>query len=137
MKYEFIKITDDLRKLKYKDKEIEFKVSIKIIKEMQSVVVESRKRMIQDLAKEGQSIKDLTIERKENGKTYYDNSNRLELEKIYNEKMTLEFFDNKCVELFNMDLAELIEDIGINTEEESEKFVQELVENISGKIPSK
>lgn len=137
MKYEFIKITDDVRKLKYKDKEFEFKVNVKLISEMQGLIAEARIQMIQDYAKRGQSIKDLTIEVKKDGKTYYDNSNKQELEQIYNEKLTLEFFNKKCEEIFNMDLVSLISDIGITTEEESNKFATELITNLSGKIPSK
>lgn len=136
MKYEFIKKTDDIRILKYGDKEFEFKVNIKLISEIQSIISEARIQMIQDFAKKGQSIKDLVIEKKENGKTYYDNSNKIELEKIYNEKLTLEFFNNKCKELFKMDLIDLMQDIKLETEEETDKFAKELIENLSGKIPS-
>jgi ribosomal protein L24E len=137
MKYEFIKITDDVNKLKYKDKEFEFKTNVKLISEMQGLIAEARIQMIQDFAKKGQSIKDLTIEVKKDGKTYYDNSNKQELENIYNEKLTLEFFNNKCKELFKMDLVELMNDVGLETEEETTKFASELVNYLSGKTPSK
>jgi hypothetical protein len=137
MKYEFIKINDDVNKLKYKDKEFEFKTNVKLISEMQGLIAEARIQMIQDFAKKGQSIKDLTIEVKKDGKTYYDNSNKQELENIYNEKLTLEFFNNKCIELFKMDLVELMNDIGLETEEETTKFASELVNHLSGKTPSK
>jgi hypothetical protein len=137
MKYEFIKITDDVNKLKYKDKEFEFKTNVKLISEMQGLIAEARIQMIQDFAKKGQSIKDLTIEVKKDGKTYYDNSNKQELENVYNEKLTLEFFNNKCKELFKMDLVELMNDIGLETEEETTKFASELVNYLSGKTPSK
>ena len=60
MKYEFIKINDDVNKLKYKDKEFEFKTNVKLISEMQGLIAEARIQMIQDFAKKGQSIKDLT-----------------------------------------------------------------------------
>ena len=137
MKYEFIKINDDINKLNYKDKEFEFKTNVKLISEMQGLIAEARIQMIQDFAKKGQSIKDLTIEVKKDGKTYYDNSNKQELENIYNEKLTLEFFNNKCIELFKMDLVELMTDIGLETEEETTKFASELVNHLSGKTPSK
>lgn len=135
MKYEFEKVSEDTYKLKYKDKEFEFKTNVKLISEMQGIVAEARIQLIQDFAKKGQSIKDLVIERKENGKTYYDNSNKIELEKIYQEKLTLEFFDKKSVELFGMSLIDLMEDIGLD-ENDSGKFATELTTYLSGKSPS-
>lgn len=137
MKYKFEKISDDETKLSYKDKEFTFKTNVKLISEMQGLIAEARIKMIQDFAAAGKSVKDLVIEKKENGKTYYDNSNKQELENIYNEKVTLEFFNKKCIELFKMDLIELMQDIGLETEEETTQFATELVNNLSNKIPSK
>ena len=117
MKYEFIRLDEDNIKLKYKDKEFTFKVNVKLISEMQKVVMESRIKLIEDLAEKGKSVKNLTIEIKKDGKTYYDNSNKQELEQIYQEQEYLKFFDNKCQEIFNMDLQSLIDDIGLNDEE--------------------
>ena len=101
---------------------------------MQKLVMKSRIKMIQDFAKDGISIKDLTIEIKKDGKTYYDNSNKIELEKVYQEQEYLLFFDEKCQEIFDMDLQELIADIGL-TEEETEKFGKDLMNHLSGKTP--
>lgn len=137
MKYEFIQLEDDTVKLKYKDKEFTFKRNVKLISEMQEIIMKSRIKMTQDLAKDGISIKDLVIEKKENGKTYYDNSNKLELEKAYQEKMTMDYFNNKCEELFNMDLASLMLDIGLTTEDEGSKFSNDFIAYLSGNIPSK
>jgi hypothetical protein len=137
MKYEFIKKDEDITILKYKEKEYEFKTDIKIISEIQSLVADARIKLIEDYASKGKSIKDLTIEKKVNGKTYYDNTNKRELENIYQEKITIEYFDNKCKEIFNMNLAELITDIGLETEEETSKFATELISYLSGKTPSK
>ena len=78
-KYEFIKNGVDDYTLKYKDKEINFNSNVNIQKDLQDVPERARKKMILDLAKEGISIKDLSKEIKENGKTYYDNSNKDEL----------------------------------------------------------
>lgn len=136
MKYTF-SAEEDVVSLKYKDKEFTFKTNVKLISEMQGLVMEARKRMIQEFAKTGQSIKDLTIETKENGKTYYDNTNKVELEKIYQEELTIEFFNNKCEELFGMDLAGLMLDIGLETEDEGSKFSNDLISYMSGNIPSK
>lgn len=134
MKYKF-SVDEDIVTLTYKDKKYEFKTSVKLISEMQGLVMKARIKMIQDFAKEGQSIKDLTIETKKDGKTYYDNSNKIELEKIYQEQATLEYFNNKCIEIFNMDLAELMIDIGLETEEEGSKFSNDFMSYLSGNIP--
>lgn len=135
MKYKF-SLEDDIVSLKYKDKEFSFKVNIKLISEMQGLIMEARKKMLMDFAKTGQSIKDLTIEKRENGKTYYDNTNKAELERIYQEELTIEFFNNKCLEYFNMDLATLMQDIGLETEDEGAKFSNDLITYMSGNIPS-
>ncbi len=135
-KYKFEKITDDTVKLSYKDKEFEFKTNVKLISEMQGIVSQARIQLIQDFAKNGQSVKDLVIEKKENGKTYYDNSNKIELENIYQEKLTLEFFDKKCEEMFGMGLVDLMQDIELQ-DEEGEKFATEFASYLSGKTPSK
>lgn len=134
MKYNFSCENDDVT-LKYKDKEFTFKRDVKLISELQGLVMEARQRMIEDYAEKGKSIKSLTIETKKDGKTYYDNSNKNELEKIYQEKVTLEFYNNKCIELFGMDLTNLMQDIGLATEDEGSKFANDLLTNLSGNIP--
>ena len=125
MKYKFEKTVEDNYKLTYKDKEFVIKSNVKVITELQSLVVNARKKMITELAKNGSSIKNLTIETKENGKTYYDNSNAKELEKIYQEEATMEYFNNKSIELFNMDLQSLLSDIGLENADEVQQFGKE------------
>ena len=139
MKYKFEKITEDNYKLIYKEKEFALKSSVKVISELQSLVVNARKQMITELAKNGSSIKNLTIETKENGKTYYDNSNAKELEKIYQEEATMNYFNNKCLELFDMDLQSLLSDIGLENADEVQQFTTDLITCLSGKdlIPTK
>lgn len=138
MKYKFEKLSEDNYKLTYKDKEFTFKSSVKIISELQSLIVSARKIMITELAKNGSSIKELTKEVKENGKTYYDNSNAKELEKVYQEEATMNYFNNKSVELFKMELQELFNDIGLEEANEIQQFTTELVQCLSGKsIPTK
>ena len=134
MKYNFSCENNNIT-LKYKDKEFTFKRDVKLISELQGLVMEARQRMIEDYAEKGKSIKKLTIEKKKDGKTYYDNSNKNELEKIYQEKVTIEFYNNKCIELFGMDLTNLMQDIGLTTEEEGSKFANDLLTNLSGNIP--
>lgn len=134
MKYKF-NVEDDIVSLKYKDKEFTFKTNVKLISEMQGLVMDARIKMIQDMSKEGQSIKDLTKEIKKDGKTYYDNSNKVELEKIYQEKVTLEYFNKKCEEYFKMDLPTLIQDIGLEGENEGAEFTSNLMSYMTGNIP--
>ena len=86
MKYNFSCENDNVT-LKYKDKEFTFKRDVKLISKLQGLIMEARQRMIEDYAEKGKSIKSLTIETKKDGKTYYDNSNKNELEKIYQEKV--------------------------------------------------
>jgi hypothetical protein len=135
MKYEFIKVDEDTSKLKYKDKEFEIKRNVKLVSEMQELIKKARLNMIMDLSKQGISIDSLTIEKKENGKTYYDNSNRLAIEKIYQEQATLEYFNNLVERITNMTLEALLEDIGLSTEKEGEQFSQKLMECLSGSMP--
>ena len=63
MKYNFSCENDDVT-LKYKDKEFTFKRDVKLISQLQGLVMEARQRMIEDYAEKGKSIKNLTIETK-------------------------------------------------------------------------
>lgn len=138
MKYKFERVAEDNYKLTYKDKEFTFRSSVKVISELQSIIVSARKTMITDLAKNGSSIKELTKEVKENGKTYYDNSNAKELEKVYQEEATMNYFNDKSVQLFDMELQDLFNDIGLEEANEIQQFTTELVQCLSGKsIPTK
>lgn len=134
MKYQF-KVDEDNITLSYKDKSFTFKTNVKLISEMQGLIMKSRIKMIQDLSKEGQSVRDLIKETKKDGKTYTDNSNKVELERIYQEQVTMDFYNNKCEEIFGMDLASLMLDIGLQTEEEGTKFSTDFVSYLSGNIP--
>lgn len=133
MKYKFEVLSEDNYRLSYKDKSFDFKSNVETIKELQGLIADARTQMVIDLAKKGTSIKELTIEKKENGKTYYDNTNVVELEKIYNEKITLQYFDDKSKKIFGMTLTELVEDIGLESAEESQKFATEFINCLSGK----
>lgn len=133
-KYEIIKNGTDDYTLKYKDKEFNFKTELKLMAKMQSANKNARTKMIMDLSKQGISIKDLTIEKKENGKTYLDNSNKSEIERAYIEDETANVFSEICQEKFGMDLTTLILDIDLD-EKEVEQFSVELVQALTGKTP--
>ena len=137
MKYKFEKIDDDITKLSYKDKEFEIKRDVKLTSKMQSVYMKARTKMMLELSKEGITKKDLVIERKANGKTYYDNSNINELEKYYTEMAFLEIYDEISKEATGMIFQELILDIGLNGNE-SEEFGLEFSNALLGntKTPS-
>lgn len=132
MKYKFEKIDDDITKLSYKDKEFEIKRDVELTSKMQSVYMKARTKMMVDLSKQGITKKDLVIERKEKGKTYYDNSNLNELEKYYTEMAFLEIYDEISKEATGMIFQELILDIGLN-ENESEEFGLEFSNALLGK----
>ena len=121
MKYKFEKIDDDTTKLIYKDKEFEIKRDVELTSKMQGVYMKARTKMMIDLSKQGITKKDLVIERKEKGKTYYDNTNLNELEKYYTEMVFLEIYDEISKKATGMIFQELILDIGLN-ENESEEF---------------
>lgn len=137
MKYKFEKIDDDITKLTYKDKEFEIKKDVELTAKMQGVYMKARTKMMLELSKEGITKKDLVIERKANGKTYYDNSNINELEKYYTEMAFLEIYDEISKEATGMIFQDLILDIGLN-ENESEEFGLEFSNALLGntKTPS-
>lgn len=135
MKYEFIKNATDDYTLKYKDKEFNFKSDINLTSKLQKAPKLARIEMIKDLADEGISLKKFTIEEKKDGKTYFDNTNKNELENAYIENKQLEIVDNVCKEKFDKTLAELILDVDLN-EREAEVFAKELGSYLTGNIPS-
>lgn len=133
MKYKFEKIDDDITKLSYKDKEFEIKRDVELTSKMQSVYMKARTQMMIDFSKQGVTKKDLVIERKEKGKTYYDNTNLNELEKYYTEMAFLEIYDEISKKATGMIFQELILDIGLN-ENESEEFGLEFSNALLGNI---
>lgn len=136
-KYELVNVSTDNYILKYKDKSFEFKTDVSLVSEMQGIHKKARVNMIKDLAKDGISLKDLTVETKKDGKTYVDNTNREELENAYIEDAMNEFFDSICKNKFGMSLAELLIDIGIVEDtKEVEKFAAELTAALTGSTPS-
>lgn len=135
-KYTFTKVSNDNFKLEYGKKSFEFKLNVNIVKEMQDIVKRARLKMIQELKTEyNMTIQDLVVEKKENGKTLYDNSNKEYIEQSYLEGASVEFFNSFCEEHFKLDFMSLIADIGLN-EEETEVFSGELANILTSKTPS-
>ena len=134
-KYEIIKNGIDDYTLKYKDKEINFKSKVKLVEKMQEVNKTARVNMMLDLAEKGKNIKDLVKEQKKDGKTYYDNSLKEEIEKIYIEEETGKVFMKEIEEMLGIGLQELINEIGLD-EKEITEFSTELGQAMIGNFPS-
>jgi hypothetical protein len=125
--YEFIEVDKDTTKLKYKDKEFLIKRDVGLLKDLQSINVKAKRRMVMELAKEGLTTKDLVIEKNINGKKIMDNSNLTEMENSYVQQESLNVFDNLVNKFCGMSIAELIMDIGILDEKQSEEFGNKLI----------
>lgn len=139
MKYKFEKVDNDITKLSYKDKEFEIKRDVDLTKKIQGLYATARMKMMVDLTKQGMTRKDLTVERKENGKTYMDNTNATELENTYVQMASLDLYNDLSKKYTGMELQELIDDIGITEESDSETFGIEFTKALQGdtKTPSK
>lgn len=135
-KYEFIKNSVDDYTLKYKDKEINFKSNVDVVTRLQDTVASAKTKMIMDLAKQGISIKNLTIETKKDGKTYYDNTNKIELENTYIQQEQGKVFMEIIKEILGVDITELFTDMELN-EKETEEFAKEFGEILTGRFQNK
>ena len=116
MKYEFITIDDDTSKLKYKDKEFEFKKTVGLIEKLQKLNYRAKIKMMTSLKEQGMTANDLIVTTTKNGKTYEDKSNLVELEEYFTGLVSQEIYDEICKEFTKMSFPELIVDIGLNTE---------------------
>ena len=136
MKYEFKKIDSDTTELRYKDKVFTIKKDIDLIKRMQECNVKARTKLMIELTKAGMSKKDLVIERKEGSKTYYDNSNFLDVEEAYIQEASQEVYDDICKKYFNMNLTELMTDIGLDFKSttEMESFGLDLTRSLTNQL---
>ena len=133
MKYKFEKVDNDTTKLSYKDKEFEFKRDVDLTKKIQGLYANARTKMMVELSKQGITKKDLVIEKKENGKTLYDNSNLTEIENTYIQMASLELYNDITKKHTGMELQELMTDIGL-TEKEAEQFGTDLTMAIQGDV---
>ncbi len=134
-KYEIKKNGIDDYTLKYKDKEFNFHTDLTMKKKMQGVYKTAKIKMLKDLASEGMSLKQFTIEEKKDGKTYMDNTNKAELEQAYIDNEMAEVFNQICIDNFKMDLSDLITDIELE-DTEIEEFSKELAMALNGNFPS-
>lgn len=131
MKYEFIKKDEDTTILKYKDKEFSFTKDVALMTKLQNINFDARNQMVMDLAKNGMTIDDLKVIKKENGKRYEDERNIREMENNYILKTSLKLFDDISRENTTMTMTELASDIGLS-ENEATQFGKQLREAIFG-----
>ena len=136
MKYEIVQNGKDDYSLKYKDKEIKFHSTLDIVSKLQEANKNARMKLLMDLSKQGITLKELTKETKEDGKTIYDNSNREELEKIYLQEEQSRIFQESLEKMLGTSLLDLINDIGLTETSEVEKFSTELGQVMVGQFPS-
>ena len=134
MKYQIIKNGTDDYTLKYKDKEIKFHSDVETVTELQRVNEIGKQRMIIDLAKQGVTINELVKEVKKDGKTYYDNSNKDEMIKVYATRVAEELFNKAVKKMLGMELTELVKELNIETQEEVDKLSTELGEVMVGRF---
>lgn len=135
MKYKVIKNGVDDYTLKYKDKEIKFKSKVGLVSELQEVNKKARLQMIKELAEQGMTVKDLIIETTKDGKTIMDHSNKDFLEEGYIQTMQGEIFLKVIEDALGVDYNQLIQEIGLTTEDEITKFSEEIGSAITGGTP--
>lgn len=133
MKYEFVKNGVDDYSLKYKDKEIKFKSDVSIITRIQETIATGKLKMVADLTKKGMTVKDLVIVKKVDGKTYYDNTNKIEVEKSYIQTEQGLVFNEILKEKLGMDIQKLQVELEL-TEDELGKFGEDFAKVITGQL---
>ena len=83
-------------------------------------------KMVEDLAEQGKTIKDLVLEKVVGEKIIYDNSNKNFIEEGYINDMQGEVFTKALEEMLGIPFESLIKELEVKTEEESEKLATEL-----------
>ena len=99
--------------------------------------------MYKDLADAGYKKEDFMIEKQEGNKKTIDNSNNIAMEQEYQNQAISDVFDEILIKYTNMNLAELMQDIGLDvfsSNEENKQFGLNITKAITGKTdntPSK
>lgn len=135
-KYTIIKNGVDDYSLKYGETELKLHSTVGLAEKIQNVLNEARKKMIMDLSINDRTLNDLVKETKKDGKTVVDTSNADALESLYIEREYARVFEDCIREMTGKSFIELIQEIGITTEEEGEKLGEELGNILSGNFPS-
>ena len=134
-KYTIIKNGMDDYTLKYKDNEVKLRSCVGIAERLQNSIKVARVKLIKDLTKEGITVNELTKKTTQDGKTYYDNSNKDELEKIYIAEEQQAEFDRAVKDISGKTFTELVTEIGLTTEEEAQKLGEELSGILTAQTP--
>lgn len=121
MKYQFIEVDEDTTKLKYKDKEFEFKKTVGLLEKLQKVNFNAKMSMMKTLKERGETANDYIVVRKEGNKTIEDKSNLVELEQYFIGLESSYIYDDICKEFTNMTFAELLVDIGLDLDVDAVK----------------
>ena len=116
MKYEFVKVDEDTTKLKYKDKEFEFKKTVGLLERLQKVHTNAKIAMMMSLKEKGITANDLITTTKKDGKIIEDKSNLVELENYFTGLESASIYDEICNKFTGMAFANLLVDVGIDTE---------------------
>lgn len=135
-KYTITKNGVDDYSLKYGDTEIKLHSFVGLITKIQNVLNNARQQMIMDLSAQGRTLNSLIVETKEDGKTKVDTSNADALESLYIEREYSKVFEECVKEMTGKGFAELVQEIGLETEEEGEKFGEDIGNILSGNFPS-
>ena len=146
MNYEFKEISLDNYELHYTNKDgekkvIPFKRTVALAKKLQSADANARMKLMEYMTERGKTKNDYIIERHEGEKIIRDETNYRELETQFIQSEAIQLADEMYKELFNMGLAELIVDMGVN-ENDGEKIqefgieLREILVNGKTKTPS-
>jgi hypothetical protein len=135
-KYTITKNGVDDYSLKYGETEIKLRSYVGLATKIQNVLNEARQKMIMDLSAQGRTLNSLIVETQKDGKTLVDTSNADALESLYIEREYSRVFEECVKEMTGKDFAELVQEIGIETDEEGEKFGEQIGLILSGNFPS-
>ena len=121
--------------LEYKDKILPFHSNVGMVNELQGAIKKARLRLIKELKDQGMSLSDLTTKKEENGKVIYDTSDRQYIEEVYINEEYQKALEKIIQDSFGMNYLDLLNDIGIETEEESKDFFGEIGQCLIGRTP--
>ena len=121
--------------LEYKDKMLPFHSNVGMVNELQGAIKKARLRLIKELKDQGMSLSDLTTKKEENGKVIYDTSDRQYIEEVYINEEYQKALEKIIQDSFGMNYLDLLNDIGIETEEESKDFFGEIGQCLIGRTP--
>ena len=121
--------------LEYKDKILPFHSNVGMVNDLQGAIKKARLRLIKELKDQGMSLSDLTTKKEENGKVIYDTSDRQYIEEVYINEEYQKALEKIIQDSFGMNYLDLLNDIGIETEEESKDFFGEIGQCLIGRTP--